>query len=435
METGAQRNRERGVLVEQNQVEFSVGSRINIFVDECGTAELDLSKPNVSRFFILVAVLLDDEQMIEAKRSLDLVADRLCGGAEIKSSRIGNDGRRRIRFLEAIQDIDFRYVALIVDKSRLWADSGLGYKRTFHKFMTRLIHGRFQRFAGGVNVVMDQHGSQDFMEGFSAYLEKLSPPNLFFESTHCFESSAQSRPIQLADLIAGSLYHWIDPSRRNDQSPRLRELLRGKEADVVAWPLVDSRAAPDSGTEHPEIDEVIWAAGVDRANRLIQLYRTSANPSEQLRGAVLERLLFARLYEVGSERSIFTDVLMRLLEEEGHELPAKQAFRSSVIGGLRDDGVLIAGTSEGYRLALTTGDVDDYLGHTESVVIPMLARVAVARGIVEQDTGGNHDVLEPKHPELKAVVDSYGDSRLTSFVGDVSVSQSETESEAEPEEA
>lgn len=416
-----------------DEPEFSVGPRLNIFVDECGTAELDLSKPNVSRFFVVAAVLLDDEQLVLAERTLGSVAVRLCGGAEIKSSRIGNDDARRVRFLEAIQDIDFRYVALVVDKSRLWKDSGLRYKRTFHKFMARLVHGRFQRFAGGLNVVSDQHGGPDFMESFNSYLEEHARPNLFFESTHRFESSARSRPIQLADLIAGSLYHWIDPSRRTGMTQRIRELLKPKEADAIAWPLIDSGAAADAELEDLEIDRAIWSAGVERAQRLVERYRSSQDPSEKLRAAALERLLFARLYEVGGERSIFTDKLMGLLEEEGYELPAKQAFRASVIGGLRDEGVLIAGTSEGYRLALTSGDIEDYLAHTESVVVPMLSRVAVARGVVNQDTAGAHDVLAQRHSELQAIVDSYGDARLLPRATNVPSALTETDIEAEPE--
>ena len=59
-----------------------------------------------------------------------------------------------------------------------------------------------------------------------------------------------------------------------------------------------------------------------------------------MRALTLDVLLFASLFESGPRRSIFTDRLLENLAAHGLEAPPKQAFRSDVIGGLRDRGIV-----------------------------------------------------------------------------------------------
>lgn len=210
---------------------------LNVFIDESGTNELDLLKQNVMRYFIVAAVFVDDDQAHSACTKLEQIALELCGGAEIMSKRIGSKHETRRRFLEAIQPIDFGYAALAVDKSLIATHPGLRYKRTFHKFFARMLQGRLTRYGGGLRVFSDEFGDSEFMRGFDAYLNENVPPNLFFEYEHEFVSSASSRLIQLADLIAGSISYWLEPGKRSESSEMFRELLRPKETDIVAWPL------------------------------------------------------------------------------------------------------------------------------------------------------------------------------------------------------
>ena len=110
-----------------------------MYVDETGTPDLDVGKRGVERYYIAAAVFVDEEHAPEAEARVEGIAARLCGGAPIKSSRIGADHECRLRFLQAIQDVDFGYHALAVDKSLVREDSGLRYKASFHKFFSRLL--------------------------------------------------------------------------------------------------------------------------------------------------------------------------------------------------------------------------------------------------------------------------------------------------------
>jgi hypothetical protein len=156
----------------------------------------------------------------------------------------------------------------------------------------------------------------------------------------------------------------------------------------------------------------IEEAAVRRAKNLLDVLGDSADLKDKMRAITLDALLFARLFESGPRRSIYAEQLLENLSAHGIEAPPMQAFRSDVIGGLRDRQIVIAGTSEGYRLAISAEDISDYLEHTERVVGPMLDRVVSARVAVKQDTMNRHDILENEDAVLRAIVSAFTEAQV-----------------------
>jgi hypothetical protein len=125
---------------------------LNAFIDESGTSDDDL-------VFSCVAVLVDDAQIDAARLAVEIIAQSLASGGEIKSTSIGDNHTRRIEFLTAIQQIDFQYACLVVDKSAIRDDSGLRFRKSFNKFFKRLLQQPLSAYAaGGVRAVFDQYG-------------------------------------------------------------------------------------------------------------------------------------------------------------------------------------------------------------------------------------------------------------------------------------
>lgn len=402
----------------------SAGPWLDVFVDESGTPELDLTKRGVTRFYIAVAVFVDDERRKAAEAELERAASELCGGAEIKSSRIGPNHERRLAFLEAVQRVEFGYHALAIDKTLVQQDSGLRFKASFHKFFARMLQGQLDYYSGGLRVTSDSYGNELFMQSLDAYLAERVRPNLFYEYEHRSVPSESSRLVQLADLVAGSLAYWLDPEKGSLYAERFRDLLSPKEAGIVAWPLPPRPArAPASG----ELDARIEETAVRRAQRLLGVLGESTDQRDRMRAVTLDALLFARMFEEGSRRSIFTDRLLDNLAAHGFERPPKQAFRADIIGGLRDRHIVIAGTSEGYRLALSVEDISDYLSHTQNVVEPMLARVVFARTAVKQDTANHHDILNEGSPVLRSLVETFIEAQVLPNVDVESSGQAQSE--------
>lgn len=378
---------------------------LNAFIDESGSSDDD-------RVFSCVAVLADDSQVEPARAAVEVIARALASGGEIKSKSIGDNHARRVQFLEAIQQVEFQYACLVVDKSAIHDDSGLRFRKSFNKFFKRLLQQPLHSYAsGGVRATFDQYGWPSTMEEFERYIAEQMRPNLFFEYQPSHVDSRGERLVQLADLIAGSLVWCFDPNRKCSESPHFRELLRKKELSAVSWPLPDRSSEDWSSAE----DEDIGRHAQQRAQGLIARFANSEVPEESAISVVLDELLFARTFEDGQRQSIYAEHLPTVLAQHGIDMSTRQVRK--LVSAIRDEGVVIAGSPYGYKLARTSADIGEYLAHTESIVRPMLARVALARQSVKLDTSGRYDILGQSAP-LRTLVEAATDQPLLAVGGE-----------------
>lgn len=91
-----------------------------------------------------------------------------------------------------------------------------------------------------------------------------------------------------------------------------------------------------------------------------------------------------------------------------------QAFHSRIIGKIRDEGIILAGPTADFRLALTPTDIQEYLSHDNAIIGPMLARILKSRSTVKTDTASHQDILEdPRNRALQDLADAFQDSQVT----------------------
>jgi len=380
--------------------------RLNVFIDESGTSKEE-------RLFSCVAVLVDDTQMEPARAAVEAVAQLHASGGEIKSSSIGANHARRLQFLQAIQSIDFQYACLVADKHAIADNSGLRFRKSFNKFFKRLLQQPLDTYAsGGVRAVFDNYGWPATMKEFERYMSDRIPRSLFFDYQPTHVDSKSERLVQLADLIAGSLLWCYDPNRNCSLSQQFRDLLRTKQHSITAWPPREYIEEEGDDSQDPTIAHQAQF----RARRLISKYEASSTPEERAISIILEELLFARMFEEGTSQSIYADRLPVVLGQHGIEMSKRQV--QSLIGVIRDAGVVVAGSPNGYKLALTAADINEYLVHTVGIVGPMLARVTRARESVKLDTRGQYDILSAS-PRLSRLVEAATEGSLVALEKDL----------------
>lgn len=386
---------------------------VTAFVDETGTNDLDADGPSTSHLFICVAIIVDDVSRAVADTGMRQLSAELCGGAEISSRRIGSDHKRRELFLSRVAGLPFGYFALVINKDRIPKDSGLRFKPSFYKYINRMLYERLATGGNNLRIIADQIGGADFMASFRPYLEGFGLPSLFLDCHHSFADSASTPLIQLADLIAGSLTYCFDPRKACPQGVRFRTLLRSREIGVQWWPwetLADAAPSLPRGTP----DVLLRSTLRSRVVRFLNEHEASPDLDHQMQAATLSRLFFAREFDDRKSQAIVSDALMARLRDEGFEELSKQAFQSRVIGKLRDAGIILAGSTDGYRLALTVADIQDYLNHDSTIIEPMLARMLKARETVKLDTAGSYDVLEPSpNALLRNLADAFRDYTIS----------------------
>ncbi len=397
-------------------------SWLTAFVDECGTNELDSNKQGVSHLFICVAIVVNYEAIRIIEIEMRSISSELCGGAEVRSSKIGSNHHRRLQFINRIKNLPFGYYALVINKNRIKKESGLKYKTSFYKYINQMLYRRLDSCGMNMRVVADEIGGRDFMESFESYIIRKSQETLFTNFTsehfvHEFAGSKETPLIQLADLLAGTLSYCFDEGKKSEFSEVYRELLRSKEIEIQSWP-VEIVPIPDKIPDTVRgLNDRLRKTCSNRAAKFIQENENSDIIEKAMQAATLRYLFFARNFEKREHQAVYADILMEDLKEEGFEEISKQAFSLGIIGKLREAGIIIAGTNEGYRLALSVEDIQDYLNHDKNIIEPMINRLITARDVVRHDTANGYDILDnQQYTCLKEIVEAFSDYRINCSV-------------------
>lgn len=388
--------------------------RIFAFVDEYGDPNLNIEKDGTTQYFICTAVILTEGNLKSADEIIKGVREKYFSGAEIKSSSASN-AERRLKILAALAEIDFKYIALVVDKEKIWRDSGFQYKKTFYKQIHKRLYSLLNDLGVGLKITADQMGHKEFMDGFKAYIAKNVLPTLFNDCQFEFGDSKSINFLQLADFITGTLGHSFDPKKKTKFSPSLREALRSKELSVDAWPMFFKETAASTYPMLSRHDPFIEKVSYGQARKFIERYGDSLDDK---RAAQLDALMFLVYGKWGgSDDSVpehyHTGRIIKHLTALGHEEMNEQDFRRNVIGPLRDEGILISANKNGYMLATTLEEVEDFLKHGEMILFPMINRIDTAAKTIKLFTSGSCDILSsPEHSGLKSLVERFSDFKL-----------------------
>ena len=155
---------------------------------------------------------------------------------EYEEFRFSKSSRKtRIKFLEATRKYEFLYLALVLNKAKLYGP-GFQYKSSFYKYAVNLVFQNAKPYLDNAIVVIDRSGEGDFRRQLVRYLKKRinqkgSTPLLKKVKT---EPSHSNNLLQLADMVCGA----VARSYRLDKLDRsvYRPLIAHRELAVQSWP-------------------------------------------------------------------------------------------------------------------------------------------------------------------------------------------------------
>lgn len=381
-------------------------SRRHAFVDEYGNSNLDGELANVGHFYLVTAILLDGASVSAVRSQVDAIRAKHFQSGEMKSSKVGSNDRRRCAVLKELDALPFTFVSLVVDKRRLRDDGGFIYKKPFIKFLHRQL---FQKLFGAhrdLVLLSDQHGRPEFMEGFKRYVRKHLEPDLFLTPEFGFGVSEKEPLLQLADFVGGSVARFYEPSMRSEHEADFRKLLGTHATLVFSWPP-HPRPLSSLGESGTPADREVRNSCLNEVFSFLAKHQASACGEEvaaQL--AVAEYLLF-HLQSIDEASYVSTVRLRRHLVEQGIVGFDKQReFRSRIIAGLRDKGVLLASSGRGYKIPISIRDLMDFVDRIDTVAFPMLGRLQRARERVLLLTSGAVDIIgEARFDYLRGLLD------------------------------
>jgi uncharacterized protein DUF3800 len=375
--------------------------RVIAFADEFGNNSFDFE--NQGSHFIITSVIVNEEDLPQIQVQLESIRKKFFQTGEIKSSKVNHNHKRRILILNELKKINFNVYAVIIDKRKLYGE-GFKYKQSFYKFLNGILYKELYRTFPQLDLKVDEHGGNDFMRSFKKYVEKNHIRDLFSGSEFNIKKSHNDLGVQLADFIAGTLGYIYDETKKSDKSAEFSRILSGKLISLNQFPKVYKSEKFNEKFTFNEYDETIATLGLNRVFDFID--KTIGNEQDEL-----DRLNFAKLlllYHQSNHPKKYTtsSEFIKHLNVNREKDISKEQFSSKIIGHLRDKGVLIASSRDGYKIPTTTQDIKKFIKHGKSIVLPVLRRIEESRKSILLATTNKYDILDEKEfEELKKLID------------------------------
>lgn len=381
--------------------------KVYAFTDESGSFGWDLENKSTSTHFIITAIIVKESDVDKVRTAVAEIQNRYFPKGEIKSSKIGKKHARRKRILEDTLDIPYKIFAIVVDKESLKDSRGLQFKKPFYKFMNNIVHKELRAAFKNLVVVADEIGGSDYMQSFCKYVEEHSEiPNLYGDSEFSFQNSKSEVIVQLADLISGTLSFLYDEHKKSADVPDYLSILNDKIIRIERYPKTYADYDLDKCALASEYDKDIAEICLHQAVNFINEHKDDDDELRQAQLIVLKYLLF-RFMNNDTRNYISTKELNGQLTWKYGKV-GERKFRKEIIGGLRDAGVIISGShnKKGYKIPSKKSDVEDFLNHNVSIILPMLGRLKKCRDKIMLGTNGEVDLYQADaYKELKAFIE------------------------------
>lgn len=387
--------------------------RTYAFVDESGNADLDTSKGGSSGFFIVCSILVAEKDLEAAYAQAEELRIRHFQTGEIKSSSLKpKDLYRRARILNELAELPFKLFFTVVDKSRIHKDGGLRFKSSFIKYVNGLLYERLFRAYPDLQMIVDEHGGQEFQESLKSYVVERFVDDLFGDRD-AFQtmSSKDNVLVQVADFFAGSVAQIYEDKASEEAVLAYKKILRSLTLGMLEWPSKYQPLLPPPTDASGYADYQVHQEALRQADLFGERVGEHPNEDERLQLSILQFLRFQS--EFVTKDYVPTAEIVAHLKDSGFGDVNDQRIRSSGIAKLRDSDVIITSAAKGYKIPQTRADINEFLEKALGIVVPLLERVKKAREVYRLSSRGEYDIVTAANlselAKLLAALEAFAD--------------------------
>lgn len=363
--------------------------RVIAYADEFGTNSFNFEEQ--TSHFIVASVIMNIDELDFINENLERIRVKFFQKGEMKSQKVKANHQRRKLLLSELNNINYSIYAVIVDKRLLLGD-GFKYKQSFYKYLNGILYKELYKTFPELELIVDEHGENDFMINFKKYVEKNHIRTLFSGSNFNIKKSNNELGIQLADIIAGTLGYIYDETKKGEHSEYFQRLLSNKITSINIFPRkYELTNFEDDKYSTSEYDIVIANLSLRRIFDYIDITR---GDTLQNRDSINFLKVLVRYHEANHPRKYTTaNEFIRHLNVNRDNQMGKEHF-VNLIGHLRDKGLLIASSRGGYKIPTNLLEIKQYIRHGNSIIIPLIRRIEECRKALKLATKNELDILD-----------------------------------------
>ncbi|MDQ0253431.1 hypothetical protein J2S74_000803 [Evansella vedderi] len=360
------------------------------FVDEFGNFGFDFEEQNVSSHFIVTAILVKEKDLEDLHSQVEDIGKRYFPSGELNVS-----ADKRMQVLQEVAPLNFTIFSVVVDKRKLHTDSGLGYDKSFKRFLSGRLYKQLLHTFPHLQLTARDNGSKEFIKEFKEYMHSRHQPNLFNQSEFGFVESPSDVLLQLADIICGTIASGYDQGMKSDYYKKFFSILKERWIRIDEWPGKKKGYTVDLGDledEVAEYNDIIADLSLERAQEFIRKYEFS---EEQYKRDQVNFVKFLLLnLEYNRHGYVRTDEILRNINAfRKNQLSSTQQLRTNIVAKVRDEGVLISSSDKGYKLPVCVEDVIEFVNHSNIIIQPMLSRLKKSRDQILRATKNELDIF------------------------------------------
>ncbi|KAA5538326.1 DUF3800 domain-containing protein [Paenimyroides baculatum] len=366
------------------------------FADEFGNNSFRFNTE--STHFIIAAIIVNYEDLPEFYENIENIRKKYFQTGEIKSSKIKGNYKRRELILKDIVKLKFNIYSVVVDKTKLFGE-GFKFKKSFYKYLNGILYKELFKTFPKLELKVDEHGGNDFMLEFKNYVQQNHISTLFEGSEFLVNKSHNELGVQVADLIAGTLGYIFDEHKKSEYSETFMNIISKRLISINQFPK------PYLIQEYT-IDDNFNQTITDLSLRSIFDYLdTILIDNQQKQDSVNFLKLLVRYHESNHFKNYTTaQEFINHLNVNRETNISKEQF-VNMIGNLRDKGILIGSSREGYKIPANYLEVKKYVQHGNSIIMPLLRRINVCRESILLATNKELDILDdPEFEKLKEII-------------------------------
>lgn len=367
--------------------------KYDIHIDESGDP---IFSENSSKYLVFSSIITQSEKTESICIELEKIKERY-NLNEFKSNKISSE-IRRINIFKDLMNLDFKVITLFVIKDKIVGDFTKN-KKVFYKYTQKLLNSELHKLFNNKRVVLDRWGGDTYQASLKIYLDKQL--NLFGDNL-IIGTAKNEVLIQLADLFSGTFRKFYLEEFNNISF--FTELFDKINLRTIIFP--DRLSRLGFNDKYKNEDLLLAKTTISRAEKYVDDIKGKTHLQPQK--IILEYLLFHVKYD---DKKIFTPELIDWLKLNGYRFNSTEKFRAEVIGKLRDEGIIIAGSRNGIKIPVTNGELAEYISFSSNMVLPIISRLSKAYDILNSESMGNLNILRDENfkllKELFKSVESY----------------------------